>query len=48
MKKELFRVLAKINKIVLPSLYKIDPNKLTTLQKGILGYRYWVLTKALD
>jgi len=48
MKKELFKVLAKINKLVLPSLYKKDPNKLSALQKAILGYRYWVLTHALD
>lgn len=48
MKKVLFKVLAKINKIILPSLYKKDPNKLTTLQKAILGYRYWVTTNASD
>ncbi|NTD99126.1 hypothetical protein G6M26_27415 [Agrobacterium tumefaciens] len=48
MKKEIFKALAKINKVILPSLYKEDPNKLTTFQKAILGYRYWVLTKALD
>jgi len=48
MKKEIFKFLARLNRIILPSLYKKDPNKLTTLQKAILGYRYWVLTKALD
>lgn len=48
MKKGLFKVLAKINKVVLPSLYKKDPNKLTTFQKAILGYRYWVTTNASD
>ncbi|MFC4140975.1 hypothetical protein [Pedobacter mendelii] len=48
MKKGLFKALAKINKLILPSLYKKDPSKLTTFQKAILGYRYWVLTKALD
>lgn len=48
MKKELFKVLAKINKIILPSLYKKDPNKLTNFQKAILGYRYWVTTNASD
>jgi len=48
MKKGIFKALAKINKLVLPSLYKKDPNKLSTFQKAILGYRYWVLTKALD
>jgi len=48
MKKGLFKILVKINKALLPSLYKKDPNKLTTFQKAILGYRYWVLTNALD
>ncbi|MDN3588331.1 hypothetical protein QWY86_16735 [Pedobacter aquatilis] len=48
MKKEIFKVLAKINRVLLPSLYKKDPNKLTTFQKAILGYRYWVTTNALD
>lgn len=40
-------MLAKVNKVVLPSLYKKDPMKLSTLQKAILGYRYWVLTNSL-
>nr|WP_199156581.1 hypothetical protein [Pedobacter sp. ASV2] len=48
MKKALFKALVKVNKIILPSLYKKDPSKLSTLQKAILGYRYWVLTNALD
>ncbi len=48
MKKSFFKVLVKINNAVLPSLYKKDPNKLSTFQKALLGYRYWALTKALD
>ena len=48
MKKALFKTLVKINKVILPSLYKKDTNKLTAFQKVILGYRYWVLTKSLD
>lgn len=48
MKKRLFKILAKVNKIILPSLYKKDPNKLTTFQKAILGYRYWVTTNSLN
>lgn len=48
MKKALFKALVKINNVILPSLYKKDPNKLSTWQKAILGYRYWVLTQALD
>lgn len=48
MKKGLFKFLVKINNVILPSLYKKDPNKLTTVQKAILGYRYWILSKSLD
>jgi hypothetical protein len=48
MKKAFFKTLVKINKAILPSLYKKDPNKLSNLQKAILGYKYWVLTNALD
>jgi hypothetical protein len=40
-------MLVKVNKLVLPSLYKKDPMKLSNLQKAILGYRYWVLTNSL-
>lgn len=48
MKKQLFKLLVKLNNTVLPSLYKKDPMKLTTMQKAILGYRYWVLTNSLN
>ena len=48
MKKQLFKILLKINNLILPSLYKKDPMKLSKMQKAILGYRYWVLTNALN
>jgi len=48
MKKALFKALVKINNAILPGFYKKDPNKLSKWQKAIIGYRYWVLTKALD
>ncbi|WP_432708961.1 hypothetical protein [Pedobacter sp.] len=47
LKTSLFKALVKINKILLPSYYHKDPMKLTTFQKAIIGYRYWVLTNAL-
>jgi hypothetical protein len=47
MKKWFFKILVKINKAVLPSLYQKDPMRLTTLQKAILAYRYWALTQSL-
>jgi hypothetical protein len=45
--KTLFKILVKINKVVLPSYYKEDPMKLTTFQKAVLGFRYWAVTKSL-
>jgi len=48
MKKSIFRFLNKINKAVLPKLSDKDPTKLTKLQKGIIAYRYFVLTNSLD
>lgn len=47
LKTSLFKALVKINKILLPSYYQKDPMKLTTFQKAIIGYRYWVLTNSL-
>ncbi|MCZ4243672.1 hypothetical protein [Pedobacter punctiformis] len=47
MKRAIFKALVKINKAILPSLYKKDPSKLSTFQKAILGYRYWALTNSL-
>lgn len=48
MKKQLFKILVKLNNMVLPSLHRKDPMKLTTWQKAILGYRYWALTNSLN
>ena len=48
MKKQFFKFLLKVNNRILPSLYKKDPMKLSNLEKTVLGYRYWVLTKALN
>lgn len=48
MKKQIFKLLVKLNKLILPSLYQKDPMKLTTFEKGILGFRYWALTNSLN
>ncbi len=50
MKKSIFRFLAKINKVILPSFTKkqIDLSKATKLQMAIIGWRYYVTTNALD
>ena len=47
MKKQLFKLLVKLNKLLLPKLYKVDPMQLTNLQKAILGYKYWTLRNSL-
>lgn len=46
--KSLFKLLNKINKAILPSLYKKDPAKLSKFEQALTGYRYWVLLKSLD
>ena len=50
MKKEVFKALAKINKLVLPSYTKkgLDLTKATKLQLAIFGWRLYVTKRALD
>jgi hypothetical protein len=47
MEKSLFKILAKINKVILPRYSKQDVTRLTKLQKIIVGYRYWVTKNSL-
>ncbi|MFM8742192.1 MAG: hypothetical protein ACKODM_02535 [Cytophagales bacterium] len=48
MKQTIFQILAKINKVVMPSMAKKDLTKLSKLEKAMVVYRYWVTTNALD
>jgi len=50
MKKSLFRILAKVNKAILPSFTKrqLDLTKARKWQLAIFGYRLWVTKNALD
>ena len=48
MRKLLFRVLAAINKVILPRYSRRDLNRLGKLDKAIVAWRYWVTTNALD
>ncbi|MBU2903690.1 SsrA-binding protein [Arenibacter algicola] len=50
MKKNFFKLLAKLNKLVLPSYSKkqLDLSKATKIQMAIIGWRYLVTTNALD
>jgi hypothetical protein len=47
MKRTAFRILASINKMVLPSMTKKDLTKLSKFEKAIVAYRYWVTIHAL-
>ena len=42
-----FRFIAKVNKLIVPSLYKKDISKLKNYEKVILVYRYWVTKNSL-
>ncbi len=48
MKKSLFKLLAKINKAILPKFYKKDLKSLKKWEMGIIAYKYWVTTNSLD
>jgi hypothetical protein len=45
----MFKLLAKLNKILLPSFTKqgLDPSKAKKWQKAIIAYRYLVTVKSL-
>ncbi|WP_437397037.1 SsrA-binding protein [Flagellimonas lutimaris] len=45
-----YKILAKINKTLLPSYTKkgLDLSRASKLQLAIIGWRYFVTTKALD
>jgi len=49
MKKQFFKVLAKINKVLLPSFSKrqLDLSKAKKWQLAIIGWRYFVTTNSL-
>jgi len=50
MKKQVFKILAKINKSILPSYTKrrLDISKASKLQLAIIGWRAFVTLRALD
>lgn len=50
MKKECFKLLAKLNKAILPSLSKkrVDLTKANKLQLALFGWRVFVTKNALD
>ncbi|GAK75721.1 MULTISPECIES: hypothetical protein [Nonlabens] len=50
MRKKLFKILARVNKAVLPSFTKrrLDLSKASKWQMMIFGYKLWVTKNALD
>lgn len=50
MKKQVFKMLAKVNKLVLPSYSKkqLDLAKANKLQMAIIGWRWFVTKNALN
>jgi hypothetical protein len=46
----MFKILAKINQLLLPSLTKqrLDVTKAKNWQKALIAYRYYVTVRALD
>ncbi|NOT76329.1 MAG: hypothetical protein HOP08_15480 [Cyclobacteriaceae bacterium] len=48
MKKSFFKVLARLNKLVLPSVSKLDMNRLSKANKALIAYKYWVTLHVLD
>ena len=47
MKPVIFRALAKVNKVILPSFKDKDLSKLTITDKVIVGWRIWISMNAL-
>lgn len=48
MKKGIFKILARLNKVILPRYSKADLTRLTKTQKAIVAFRYWVTVNSLD
>jgi len=50
MKKQFFKIIAKVNKTVLPSYTKkqLDISKASKIQLAIIGWRAYVTLKSLD
>jgi hypothetical protein len=47
MRKTVFKILAKINKIILPRYSQRDLNRLSKLDKALIAFRYWVTHNSL-
>jgi len=43
-----FKILARINKLLLPRVSKFNLDRLSKVQKALVAYKYWVTINALD
>lgn len=48
MRQDLFRLLARMNKALLPKMWHKDLLRLSKFQKLIVGWRIWVTKNSLD
>ncbi len=48
MRKLTFKILASVNKLLLPKFSKRDLTKLKKWEQALVAYRYWVTTNVLD
>ncbi|MDX1627666.1 MAG: hypothetical protein R3345_03150 [Fulvivirga sp.] len=47
-KKAFFKILAKINKFVMPRYSKRDINNLSRIDKALIAYRYYITKNAIN
>lgn len=47
-KKDLFRLLARVNRMLLPKQWDRDLSRLSKPRKLLAAYRYWVTRNTLD
>jgi len=47
-KKQLFKILARINKVLMPRFSQKDITRLSKFEKALVAYRYWVTINSLD
>ncbi len=48
MKKTIFKILAHINKAILPKYYQRDLKNLKKWEMAIVAYKYWVTINSID
>jgi len=46
--KPVYKILAKLNKVLIPRYSQRDITRLSKLDKALVAWRYWVTTHSLD